>query len=525
MVDSAKVRGGIHRCYAAAPATTRVAVYCRKSVADREQEFGSIDAQREAVEAYILSQRGEGWKALPERYDDDGFTGANTERPAFQRLLADVEAGNIDVVAVYKIDRLSRSLADFTRLVEAFEKHGVTFVSVTQQFNSTNSMGRLTLNILMSFAEFERETIAERTRDKMLASRRRGMWTGGRPMLGYDIVDKKLVINAEEAERVRGIFALYLEQRGTIAVVEELRARGWTTKSWTNQRGELVEGRPMTKTTLRTLLAHPIYVGRVRAGDRVEDGQHEAILDEATWASTQKVLESNRGRRGTSRAHHGNPTLLGGIVRCGACSAGMTRSQTTKGNRRYAYYVCQTALKEGAKACPESRVAVGDLEAFVVKHIWAIGHDPEVLAATISAAEENREAQRPAIEAELRRVSREARQVERDRKNVVDAIASGTGEASSVLIERLTDLDASLASLTQRGDQARAELAALKEDALDPAAIAAALEDLEPLWEELFLSERVRLIALLLERVEYHGARGEVALKFRPGAPRGVMRP
>lgn len=525
MVDSAKVRRAIHRSHISVPANTRVAVYCRKSVADREQEFGSIDAQREAVEAYVMSQRGEGWKALPERYDDDGFTGANTERPAFKRLLVDVEDGNIDVVAVYKIDRLSRSLADFTRLVEAFEKHGVTFVSVTQQFNSTNSMGRLTLNILMSFAEFERETIAERTRDKMLASRRRGMWTGGRPMLGYDIVDKKLVINADEAERVRDIFALYLELRGTIAVVEELRARGWTTKSWINQRGDHVKGRPFTKITLRTLLTHPIYVGRVRAGDRVEEGQHEAIVDEAQWTSTQRVLEENRGGRGSSRSRQGNPTLLGGLVRCGGCSAGMTRSHTVKGNKRYAYYVCQTALKEGAKACPRSRVAVGDLEAFVVTQIWTIGRDPDVLAATISAAEETREAQRPGLEGELRRANREARKVERERKNVVDAIASGTGEASSVLLERLTDLDASMTSLTRREDQARAELTMLEHDALDPEAIAAALQDLESLWEELFLGERSRLIALLFERVEYDGARGEVALKFRPGAPHGVVRP
>ena len=179
----------------AAPSkTVRVAVYTRKSVSEGlDQEFNSLDAQRDAVEAYVQSQRGEGWAALPERYDDGGFTGANTDRPAFQRLLADIEAGKVDVVGVYKIDRLSRSLPDFARLMEFFERHGVTFISVTQQFNTTSSMGRLLLNILMSFAEFERETIAERTRDKMLASRRRGLWTGGRPVLGYDVAEKRLV--------------------------------------------------------------------------------------------------------------------------------------------------------------------------------------------------------------------------------------------------------------------------------------------------------------------------------------------
>lgn len=220
------------------PATTRVAIYTRKSVSEGlDMEFNTLEAQREAVEAYVRSQRGEAWTALAERYDDGGYTGANTDRPAFQRLLADIEAGKVDVVAVYKIDRLSRSLADFARLMELFERHGVTFVSVTQQFNTTSSMGRLTLNILMSFAEFERQTIAERVRDKIHASRRRGMWTGGRPVLGYDVVEKKLVVNSEESGRVLAIFQLYRDLGSLLATTHELDFRGWTTKAWTNQEG------------------------------------------------------------------------------------------------------------------------------------------------------------------------------------------------------------------------------------------------------------------------------------------------
>ncbi len=199
--------------------TYRVAIYTRKSTDEGlEGEFNTLDAQRQAVDAYVRSQRGEGWVALPERYDDGGYSGRNTDRPAFRRLLRDVKEGKVESVAVYKIDRLSRSLADFAKIMDLFEHHGVTFVSVTQQFNTTSSMGQLMLNILMSFAEFERQTIAERTRDKMAAARRRGLWTGGQPVLGYDVRDKKLVLDEEEAEKVRTVFDRYLPRGSLLAV-------------------------------------------------------------------------------------------------------------------------------------------------------------------------------------------------------------------------------------------------------------------------------------------------------------------
>jgi site-specific DNA recombinase len=212
----------------------RCAVYTRKSTDEGlQQEFNSLDAQREAGEAFILSQRHEGWQLLPAHYDDGGYTGGNMDRPALKKLLADIEAAKVDCVVVYKVDRLSRSLMDFARIIEVFDKRGVSFVSVTQQFNTTNSLGRLTLNILLSFAQFEREIISERTRDKQSAARKKGKWIGGHPILGYDIDARggRLVVNAEEAERVRAIFDLYLEHQAAIAVVDELRRRGWATKA------------------------------------------------------------------------------------------------------------------------------------------------------------------------------------------------------------------------------------------------------------------------------------------------------
>jgi len=226
----------------------RCAIYTRKSSEEGlAQEFNSLDAQRESAEAYILSQRQAGWTALAERYDDGGYTGANLERPALQRLLADIEAGRIDCVVVYKVDRLSRSLLDFARLMGVFEKRGVNLVSVTQQFNTTASLGRLTLNILLSFAQFEREIIAERTRDKMSAARRKGRWVGGTPVLGYDVAPGggKLIVNEGEAQQVRAIFALYLEHKALSPVLREIHQRQWTTKRWTTKDGRLHPGRPL----------------------------------------------------------------------------------------------------------------------------------------------------------------------------------------------------------------------------------------------------------------------------------------
>src|SRR6202790_1802323 len=237
----------------------RCGIYTRKSTEEGlEQEFNSLHAQREAAEAYITSQKEAGWKVLPDHYDDGGFSGSNLDRPALQRLLADVEARRLDCVVVYKVDRLSRSLLDFARLVDRFDQRSVSFVSVTQQFNTTTSLGRLTLNILLSFAQFEREIIGERTRDKMSAARRKGKWVGGTPVLGYDVDPggRRLIVNEKESRRVRDIFALFVQYRSLSAVVAELSRRRWKTKSWTSQNGTAHVGRDFAKASLRRLLTN-----------------------------------------------------------------------------------------------------------------------------------------------------------------------------------------------------------------------------------------------------------------------------
>jgi len=278
----------------------RCAIYTRKSTDEGlEQEFNSLDAQREAGENYIASQKSQGWVCLPDRYDDGGYTGGNMERPALKRLLADIEAGRVDCVVVYKVDRLSRSLLDFARIMETFEKHGVSFVSVTQQFNTNTSMGRLMLNVLLSFAQFEREIISERTRDKIAAARRKGKWSGGRPILGYDVDPRggRLLVNEDEAVRVRAIFELYLERQSLIETVKALDERGWTTKRWTTKKGHESGGKPFTKNSLFKMLTNVLYLGKITLKDEVFEGEHPAIVDEEVFRRVQRLLKRN-GRTG-----------------------------------------------------------------------------------------------------------------------------------------------------------------------------------------------------------------------------------
>ena len=278
-------------------AIVRCAIYTRKSTEEGlSQAFNSLDAQREAAEAYILSQREQGWAALPERYDDGGFTGGNMDRPALRQLLTDIDNGGIDCVIVYKVDRLSRSLLDFARILDSFEQRKVSFVSVMQQFNTSMSLGRLTLNILLSFAQFEREIIAERTRDKMSAARRKGKWVGGMPVLGYDVAPQggRLVVNRPEAEQVRSIFELYRDSGCWASVLQRLSQNGWTTKQWMTKSGKLHRGRPFNRSTLMALLGNVIYTGQIRHQGQLYPGEQEAILNRALWDEVNHQIHEAR---------------------------------------------------------------------------------------------------------------------------------------------------------------------------------------------------------------------------------------
>jgi site-specific DNA recombinase len=357
---------------AAQPAAIRCAIYTRKSTEEGlDQDFNSLDAQRESAEAYIKSQNAEGWIAVPVRYDDGGFTGGNMDRPALKRLLADIEAGQIDLVVAYKVDRLSRSLLDFARMMDCFDRHGVSFAAVTQQFNSATSMGRLTLNVLLSFAQFEREIISERTRDKMAATRRKGKWAGGAPVLGYDVDAqvKRLVVNVEEAQRVRAIFELYLERGALLAVVRELDQRGWRSKAWVTRKGKSWGGRVFTKTRLSELVTNVIYTGQVRYRGELFAGEQPALVDPDTWQRVQDLLAEN-GRVSRQGRAVRSDALLAGLLHCRPCGCAMTLARVVKrGGRRYAYYVCTGAQKRGWHTCPSKSVAAATLERFVLQEL------------------------------------------------------------------------------------------------------------------------------------------------------------
>jgi site-specific DNA recombinase len=496
------------------PDYVRVAVYTRKSVTEGlEQQFNTLHAQREAVEGYVRSQEGAGWRASEERYDDGGYSGATTDRPAFNRMMADVAAGKVDVVAVYRLDRLSRSLVDFAGLMREFEQRGVAFVSVTERFDTSTPMGRMVLHMIATFAQFERETIALRTKDKVSASRRRGMWTGGRPVLGYDVVNKRLVVNEVEAEQVRAIFQLYLELGGSVAVVEELRLLGIANKRWSKADGVETGGAAFDKNVLAGLLKNPLFVGCVRAGDEVVEGEHEGIVERSVWDAVQARLSAQAPSEG-ARATKRSSALLSGIARC-KCGAAMTPT-TSKGRARtYNYYACARAVKQGKAACPGSRVPAGQLEQFVVEQVRAIGRKPEVLEAAIAADRNERDADRAKLVAELGelRVGRGRHVGDRDR--LIAAI--GAGKAPASVMAKVGELDELVAEADGRISGLERDLAALSGTS-DIEALKAALEEFDGVWASLDLAERARLLALVLEEVVVDGATGDAELRFRGSA-------
>jgi site-specific DNA recombinase len=406
------------RSQATVTSKVRCAVYTRKSSEEGlDMEFNSLDAQREACEAYIASQKPEGWMLVPDRYDDGGVSGGTLERPALKGLLADIERGQVDVVVVYKIDRLSRSLMDFAKLVEVFERWNVTFVSVTQAFNTTTSMGRLTLNILLSFAQFEREVIGERIRDKFAASRKKGMWMGGWAPLGYRVENRKLVIDEEEAATVRMIFERFLKVGSATLVARALNAEGVATR----------RGKPIDKGFLYKLLNNQVYIGMAVHKGTAYPGEHAAIIVLDLWNRVHGILQESPHIR-ARRTRTTEPALLKGLI-FGPTGGAMSPTYTRKAGRLYRYYVSQSVLKLGPETCPIRRVAAAEIETAVVDQLRGMLRAPEIVV----------------------RTWRVARQL--------------------------------------MGDIKEAE-------------VREALEQLDPIWDELFPAEQARIVQLLAERVD-----------------------
>jgi site-specific DNA recombinase len=410
----------------------RCAVYTRKSSEEGlDMDFNSLDAQRESCESYVASQKAEGWVLAADHYDDGGFSGGTLERPALKRLLADVKAGKVDVIVVYKIDRLSRSMLDFLNLVELFENYGVTFVSVTQSFNTKDAMGRMALNILVTFAQFERELIGERIRDKVAASRKRGKWMGGWAPLGYEVRDRKLLIHPEDAERVRSIFRRFVQLKSATLLARELVAAGAT-----NRYGHVLD-----KGVLYRLLNNHVYIGEAVHKGTSYLGEHEPIIDQELWEQVHAILKvSPRTRAGRARAQ--TPALLRGLL-FGPDGAAMSPTNTRKkGGRLYRYYISQTVMKRGVGVdCPVRMVPAAEIERIVLGQIRHLIRTPEVIVQTWRAA---------------KKLGRE---------------------------------------VTERE-------------------VRSALAEFEELWDELFPAEQARILELLVQRVDVHPDRVDVALKI-----------
>jgi len=497
------------------PKPVRCAVYTRKSTDENlDLDFNSLDAQREAGEAYIASQKGDGWVCLPDRYDDGGYTGGNMDRPALGRLLADVEAGKVDCVAVYKVDRISRSLMDFARMMEVFDRHSVAFVSVTQHFNTATSMGRLILNVLLSFAQFEREIISERTRDKIAAARRKGKWTGGPPVLGYDRArdnrGSRLEINKAEAERVRAIYRMYLEEGSLLPALRSLKALGWKTKRYETAKGAWRGGAEFDKSALQKLLTNVVYLGKVTYKGDVYEGEHEAIVDEDLFARVQGLLRRNRNSGGMhSRNKHG--ALLKGLVRCRTCGCAMSHHFATRGNKRYRYYVCIRAQKNGWNACPAPSLPAKQLEDFVVEQIKTLGHDAGVLDDALRATQAH--LQKDVDELQRRRTDIEA--VIKDLGRQVGEVAARAGfdDGATRELGRLQD---EIREHQQEAAEINGQIARIRQRMLNPDELAGAIEAFDPLWETLPPGQKAKLVHLLIERVEYDGADETISLTFHP---------
>jgi site-specific DNA recombinase len=482
---------------AAARTTVRCAIYTRKSTEEGlGQDFNSLDAQRDSGEAYIRSQAGEGWTLLPDQYDDGGYTGANMERPAMRRLLADVQARKVDCVVVYKVDRLSRSIRDFAKIMEILDKHGTTFVSVTQQFNTTTSLGRLTLNILLSFAQFEREIISERTRDKQVLARKRGKWTGGHLPLGYNLEAGCLVVNAEEADRVRQIFEWYLEGQTVYGIVAKCADLGWHNKQWTTKDGKVYGGHPMCKCHVYKMLANPLYAARIRADGEVVAANHARAVDDRTFDLVQERLKENTRNPGTQHRPK-LESLLRGLLYCTCCGSAMSPSYSSSKNRRYRYYVCIRAAQRNGATCTTRAVSAPVVEEAVIESVRRFVLAPGVV-------EEAARAARQRLTEELNQHREKLKTVNVKVRNAKSQVARATAMDATREAELRELIDVGEA----KAEELRKAVARGERLRFDGSTVRQHLGNFDEIWKTMTIEQQCRLLRQLVERVGYD-ARGD----------------
>lgn len=492
----------------------RCAIYTRKSTDEGlDRDFNSLNAQREAAEAYITSQRHEGWQCLPAMYDDGGFSGGNTNRPALQKLMQDIEDGKIDCVVVYKVDRLSRSLMDFAKLMDIFEQKHISFVSVTQQFSTTNSMGRLTLNILLSFAQFEREIITERVRDKVRAAKRKGKWIGGCPVLGYDVAPegRRLIVNEVEAEQVRTIFGLYLDYGGVLPLVRELKARGWNNKQWVTKKGKVMGGNMLSKERIYEILNNHLYLGEVAFEGEVYAGEHEAIVDRKLWDAVHASLEQNRRKPsgdGGRKTREGKYfALLKGLLHCENCEQPMIPTYTKKTDgKRYRYYVCSQTHKDGWGTCATKALNAVDIENAILDKLKGIGANSVLVKAvyeqklTEITAQKNDMTLRVAV----------LKQNMQSHKGRLAALRGG----DSLGAEQLQTISETIKNSEEKVKLYEIQIDYLSKISLNYDIFKENKLNFDNLWNNMTMDEQGRLLTLLIDKIYYNGSTGLVRILF-----------
>jgi len=488
---------------------TRCAVYTRKSTEEGlEQEYNTLDAQWDACDSYIRSQKSRQWATLPTHYDDGGFTGANIERPAFARLMEDIKAGNIDTVVVYKVDRLSRSLADFANIMTLLDKHNVAFVSVTQYFDTSTSIGRMTLNILITFAQFEREMISERIRDKIARSRQKGKHMGGQPVLGYDVIDKKLIPNEHEKFQIKKIFDLYLNNRSIREITEMIEEWGWTTKHWQTKRGHMAGGKTISPQVLYTILKNPIYVGKIRHNKNVYDGEHEAIIDPEVFEQVNRLLKKNsKSLTNTSRKTF--DSILNGILICSHCGSRMIKTYTAKSNKIYSYYICLRVIKKGRKFCSNPSVPAQKLDEFVINHIKGITKDPKLISAFLDEFGNQKDTKLDELSRNIKALTVNLSRLllERDRISLDPSLSK---------YDSLENVQNAISSVSKKLKALEQQKTSIDSTDMNAGEISIVLTQFYGIWDKLSVKEQHKIIDHIFEQIFWDGKKKTMDFEYSP---------
>ncbi len=479
----------------------RCAIYTRKSTsAGLEQEFNSLDAQKDACLDYIRDRAQLGWRAISPTYDDGGFTGSNLDRPSFQRLMGDVEAGGIDVIVTYKVDRLSRSLLDFAKIIDQLNRRHVAFVSVTQNFSTADAMGRLTLNMLMSFAEFEREIISERTRDKIGAARKKGKWTGGQVPFGFRIVDKKLIVNEPEADVVRRVFDLYIDCRSPLAVFQSL----------SDNLEKIDSNRKWNKHTVLRMLKNPLYAGYISYGNNLYEGEHALIVDREKFHTVQKLIRDNTRTRQVSTDEY----LLQGLTRCAACGAAYTPASAKRGKNKRRYYRCLTRDKQGRDACPARPLPAESLEKYVVDRVKDAASEIDNPDDLLSSVRRNYAARLQERNMERQRLPKMIGELAAKGHEIAKNMEQAKGDDWKNLDAKLGCLYDELGKMDHNLCQVERDIAALNKQNEEVEWMIGVMRRFDSVWDALTSENKRRLLRAIVSEIIIDEPCGKVEMKI-----------